>query len=200
MTSGRAAERRAPVSVRALRAEDAEAWASLRRAALEAHPLAFGATAEGGCAALVAFALARIALEESVLLGAFLEERMVGIVGIRRERGPKERHKAYLWGMFVAPEARRRGAGTLLLEAAIEAARGWSGVDRVLLSVSSAAPGAEALYRRAGFRPWGREPEALRWQGASADEIHMTRGVEQDASLRTDRLPLSDNRRTQDDP
>ena len=47
------------------------------------------------------------------------------------------------------------------------------GVEQVHLSVSEAPDSAKALYARAGFVAWGREPRALRWQGAAVDETHM---------------------------
>jgi RimJ/RimL family protein N-acetyltransferase len=55
---------------------------------------------------------------------------------------------------------------------AIEIARVW-GVSKVQLSVSSTAPAAQRVYESLGFVAWGRESDALRLNGNSADEIHM---------------------------
>jgi len=59
-----------------------------------------------------------------------------------------------LWGMWVAPEARRGGLGAALAEAVA----GWArsrGASRLELSVTDRAPAAAALYERLGFRPTG---------------------------------------------
>ena len=39
--------------------------------------------------------------------------------------------------------------------------------------MSAAMPGAMRLYERAGFRPWGTEPDALRHEGQAVVLHHM---------------------------
>ena len=107
------------------------------------------------------------------MFGAFGDELIVGMVGLRRMQGPKEGHKAFIWGMYVTPRSRSGGAGSQLLRAAIDEARTWSGVQQIQLSVSSEASDARRLYERHGFRAWGCEPRAVHWAGAYTDEIHM---------------------------
>jgi len=58
---------------------------------------------------------------------------------------------AQLFGMWVAPEARGRGVGELLVDALI--AR--SGDRPITLCVAETAPAARRLYERLGFRPTG---------------------------------------------
>jgi len=63
---------------------------------------------------------------------------------------------AGLWGMWVAPEARRRGVGRQLVEAVIA----WghaAGASRLELSVTDRADPAIALYAVLGFVPTGEE-------------------------------------------
>jgi GNAT superfamily N-acetyltransferase len=91
-----------------------------------------------------------------------------------RESGAKERHRASVWGMYVAPRGRRRGLGRGLLMAALAHARTWTEVEQVNLGVTDAAGPARRLYESAGFRCWGTEPRALRWQGQCLDEHHLT--------------------------
>ena len=57
--------------------------------------------------------------------------------------------------MWVAPEARRQGLGSALVDAVVDWARsrGWT---RVLLDVGETNTAAAALYARKGFRPNGR--------------------------------------------
>jgi GNAT superfamily N-acetyltransferase len=68
---------------------------------------------------------------------------------------------ADVFSMWVAPEARGRGLGALLLERVIEWA--WTnGARTVRLGVTEGNAAAAALYKRRGFEPNGyREP--LRW-------------------------------------
>jgi len=159
--------------IRHLGDADAEAYLELRRQALLEAPGAFTASAEDD---LVATAEAvREQLRRApgtVIIGAF-RECLVGTVGLYRDHHLKAAHKAHLWGMYVACEARRLGIGAGLLAAALEHARALPGVEWVHLSVSSAAQAAQRLYERAGFRVWGREPDALRAGGERLVEHHM---------------------------
>lgn len=160
--------------VRKLDSDDAEAWAALRREALEAHPLAFGASIPDDPTLLVEFIRTRLASsEESTVFGAFIDVSLVGIIGVLRNTGRKERHKALIWGMYVTAGSRQMGAGEMLLLAAIEQARSWVGVKQVHLAVSEVAIEARRLYERNGFQAWGREPRALCLDGRCADETHM---------------------------
>jgi GNAT superfamily N-acetyltransferase len=62
---------------------------------------------------------------------------------------------ATLISMWVAPTARRRGAGDALIDAVIEWAR-TNGVKRLLLNVVDDNAAAIALYARKGFRRTGQ--------------------------------------------
>ena len=161
------------LTVRELQPGDAEAWAALRREALESHPLSFNALVPDDPRALVDVMRQRLKECGTRMFGAFRDESLVGIVGLRRMQGPKEGHKAFIWGMYVTPRSRSGGGGSQLLRAAIEEGRTWSGVQQIHLSVSSQASEARRLYERHGFRAWGCEPRAVHWAGEYTDEIHM---------------------------
>lgn len=164
--------------IRILGADDAQGYLVLRRRALVDAPGAFAASPEDDLIATVE--LFREQLQrgpDSVVIGAF-REQLVGMVGLYRDRHRKSAHTLHLWGMYVAPEDRRRGTGTQLLAAALEHARTVPGVEWVRLSVSAAAPGAQRLYERAGFRVWGSEPDALRVGGEAHVEHHMALRLE----------------------
>ena len=86
----------------------------------------------------------------------------VGSAGVTLEEGPL----GSVFSVWVAPEARRRGAGRMLLAAVAEwaAARGAEGL-RLLVVREQAA--ARALYESFGFRatghtePMDRDPSVV---------------------------------------
>jgi RimJ/RimL family protein N-acetyltransferase len=161
-------------TIRRLRPDDADALIALRRQALESEPLAFAASVEDDPGLSIDFVRTALADDrEGVVFGHFKGSDLTGMVGMVRNAKTKRRHIATIWGMYVAPAARGAGAARALLEAAVAHARQWPGVEQLQLSVADTALPARRLYERAGFRPWGREPRALSWQGRFVDEHHL---------------------------
>jgi len=160
--------------VRRLEPQDADVLMSLRREALEAHPLAFAASVEDDAGLSPEFVRRSLAdTHAGAVFGHFDGDDLTGMVGLVRLSKLKQRHAGTLWGMYVSARARGRGAGRALLDAAIGQAREW-GLEQVQLGVTEAAPEARRLYESAGFRPWGHQPRALGWGGRFVDEHHMT--------------------------
>jgi GNAT superfamily N-acetyltransferase len=172
--------------VRRLVADDAVALVALRREALEREPLAFAASPDDDRGLSLEFVRTALANDrEHVAFGHVEHDRLTGMVGLVRPGEAKHLHKARVWGMYVTPQARRRGIGRLLLEAVIAHARGWDGVIQLHLSVTTALPAAR-LYEAAGFRPWGREPRALHHQGLFVDESHLVLDLRETADTPPD--------------
>lgn len=163
------------IQIRKLTAPDAHAWAANRLEALQSHPLAFGSSVPDSIEPLIDRFLSTVAAaDSSAIFGAFQDDRLVGTTGINRDPGLKDRHKAFIWGVYVAPEARRSGIAEQLLRTAIQQARDWPGVELIHLTVSEFAPEARRLYEKLGFEAWGNEPKALLHQGRYVSELHMT--------------------------
>jgi GNAT superfamily N-acetyltransferase len=164
--------------VRRLGPDDAAALLSLRREALDADPLAFGASPQDDLLTVEGTPALLAPAPDRAIFGLFLGTDLAGMVGVRQERGLKRRHVAVVWGMYVTPLARGKGRGRALVTAALEQARRWRGVDQVELGVSDTAEAARRLYASLGFRAWGREPRALQWQGRFVDEHHLVLDLE----------------------
>lgn len=164
------------MDVRALIESDAEAFWRVRLRALRDHPEAFGMAYEDARATPLEEIAERFRTtytgRESFVLGAF-DPALVGITGCFREEGGKRRHKALIWGMYVAPEARSRGVGRALLVEAIARARQWPGLAQIHLGVMTENTAARRLYRSLGFEVYGLEPRSLRVGERYLDEEHM---------------------------
>jgi RimJ/RimL family protein N-acetyltransferase len=160
--------------VRILQEPDAEAYAELRREALLDSPLAFASSPADDVAGDIDAVRALLRRgPESVVLGTFDDRRLIASAGLYRDRHVKAAHRAHLWGLYVRPSYRRQGLGARVVRAVLRHAESLPGVDCVELSVSSEAPGALRLYESLGFRTWGTEPDALRYEGRTASQHHM---------------------------
>ena len=113
-----------------------------------------------------------------VVYGAVDDGTLAGVVGCSREARAKNRHKAVVFGMHVAPEHVRRGIGAALLARVIEAAGREPGVEQLVLTVTDSNVAARSLYERAGFRSFGVEPRAIRVGDAYFAKNHMILFIE----------------------
>jgi ribosomal protein S18 acetylase RimI-like enzyme len=159
--------------IRRLCPDDAPALLSLRREALEHEPLAFASSVEDDRLTLDFARTILAADQEQAVFGLFLGADLAGMVGVMRDSKVKRRHRGTIWGMYVAPRARRQGMGRALLEMAIAHARRWPGLEQLELSVSDTAVNARRMYETAGFRSWGREPRSLHWNRRFVDDHHL---------------------------
>ena len=94
---------------------------------------------------------------------------------------------ANLFGMWVDPRARRRGAGARLVDAVVDLAR-TSGLGRVELAVTDRAPAAEALYERLGFHRTGVSERLQKDRGIT--QAFMALAFGPDVPIETERLRL----------
>lgn len=156
------------LAIRRLTAADAGAYWAARNEALNAHPEAFTTTHEEGLATPPEKLARRFGRPgdgggDDFVLGAFGDDgTLLGYVGFERETRAKLRHKGTIISMHVSPAARGRGLGARLLAEAIEQARRLPGLEQLSLSVTHHNESARQLYLRAGFRPFGVEPRAVK--------------------------------------
>jgi len=86
----------------------------------------------------------------SVLLVACDGQPLLGFAGVGERTHFSGEREAYLGELVVAPSARRRGIGVLLVRAAEEWAR-QRGLDRVTCETGTANGPARELYARLGY-------------------------------------------------
>jgi ribosomal protein S18 acetylase RimI-like enzyme len=156
--------------VRTLTPADATLYRSLRLRALREHPDAFTSSWEEDRDQPLEAAAARLA--KHAFWGAYRGSELYGVVGLERESRAKNRHKATVVGMYVAPEAAGQGVGRALMEALLAHAR-RVGMQSLVLTVTDGNPAATGLYQSVGFRSFGVEPDAIRVDGRSYAKNHM---------------------------
>jgi ribosomal protein S18 acetylase RimI-like enzyme len=153
-------------TIRPLTRADWDAWWALRLRALADHPDAFGSDIDETIAAGEQAARERFAptLDDvrNQIFGAFADGKtLVGVAGIVGNHQRKTRHRMFIWGVYVTPEARGSGTDEALIRACIAHARAVDGVRQLHLTVASHNAAAVALYERCGFARYGRDPCAL---------------------------------------
>jgi RimJ/RimL family protein N-acetyltransferase len=161
------------MSIRVLKKSDAAEYRRVRLEALQKAPSAFGSSyAEEKKLPLSTFVL-RLTRKNACMLGAFVGDRLVGILGLVREPRAKRAHQAALVGMYVSAAYQKQGIGAALVDEAIARARKLDGIRTIKLSVTVGNEAARALYISRGFVVFGLEREALLVDGTYYDGEFM---------------------------
>lgn len=154
------------ITIRKIGENDAADYRTVRLRALKEHPEAYGATVESmesRSVEAVAEQIRSMSQGNFCIFGAFVNGELAGLAGFGRQAdNPKQRHRAGIFQMYVAPEHRRRQIGEQLLDAVLEHARQLSDLEEVQLAVTVGNEAARNLYLKSGFQPSYIEPRYLK--------------------------------------
>lgn len=103
--------------------------------------------------------------------------RTDALVTFMRENSHKTSHKGNVFGMYVAPKFRGLGLGKLLLIELIRRAKNCDGLEQINLTVVSENNSAKKLYKSLGFKVYGVEKKALKFNGQYFDEDLMVLNI-----------------------
>ena len=160
--------------IRPLVPADAAAFKALRLRGLLECPSAFASSFEEEQGDTLNAIAQRLAQQpESTVFGAFDDSQLVGLLGLVRENQRKLAHKGFVWGVYVAGEARGKGVAGELLGQALVYAKLTLDLRQVNLGVNVSNLAAIALYRRHGFKTFGTERGFMLLEGQPHDELHM---------------------------
>jgi ribosomal protein S18 acetylase RimI-like enzyme len=154
----------------------ASGYRALRLRALQENPQAFTSDAQEEAVQPLAWSTQRLtpdaAKPHDFFLGAFLQDELIGMVGLAGRYRLKERHNATVLGMYVAPEHSHQGLGARLLAVLLDKARQLPELEQLDLTVTQGNT-AQALYERQGFSVYGVHVDAIRVDGQCYSKVLM---------------------------
>lgn len=161
-------------TVRLLDEADVGEFMRLRLEALQTDPAAFGSSWEEEQTHTPESIAPRLRILPggNFLVGAFHEQRLIGMAGFARATHLKARHKGSLWGVYVTASERGKGVARNLLLSLLERARGYGDLEQITLSVAVPQANARHLYTSLGFEVYGYERHALKLGDNYVDEEH----------------------------
>lgn len=161
------------MEIRRMRADEAKDYWELRLEALKNNPEAFASSYEEAVERKNPLEGVAANLERAVTLGAYEEDKLIGVITFVRGGGLKTKHKGDFFAVYVTPSARGKGAGKALLEEAIDLVKGVEGLVKINISVASVNKTAKHLYHSMGFKTYAYEEKSLYVNGEFVDEDHM---------------------------
>ena len=165
------------MAIELLEPANAKAYRKLMLEAYAQHPEAFVSSITQREKLPLRWWEAKLDDELSALFGAFVDSRLVGIVGLAFEPWEDARHKTTLFGLYVSQAFRGQGLGEHLVQAVVSLAEQEPETKVIELTVSANSDAALALYQRCGFAQSGLEDCAIRVGEAYYDRVHMRRLV-----------------------
>ncbi len=148
------------MQMRLLRAKDAEAFREIRVRALRENPQFYPLLPEEVEEETLESLLSQ-PMEKGFVLGVF-DPEPVAVAGLQRTTGFKRRHKAWIWGMYVAPEAVQHDVGRAVLKRVIDTARLLPELEQLHMNLPVNNAAARKLFVSVGFEPYGIESRSFR--------------------------------------
>jgi RimJ/RimL family protein N-acetyltransferase len=163
------------VTVRRMRPGEEGLYRAMRLRALQLNPRVFGSTyAETLATAVLPFErFIATDDEENPMFGAFTRGELGGMCGLHRETRERGRHRAELVHMYVAPWLQGQGVGAELVATAVRYGLDRIGLRQIVLGVIAENAPAVRLYRRSGFREYGRLQDFFCGEIGCAEKLFM---------------------------
>ncbi len=159
------------MDVRQLTLSDLDDYKHIRLEALQAAPTAFSSSYDVEAGQNDVFHAQRFGI--GPVYGLYQGRKISGMAGVILYEQETLRHKAALWGVYVSPACRGRGAGRKLIGTALDALPDH--VTRISLGVHVDNASAIGLYTALGFEPYGFEKAAFQKDGVYHDETLMVK-------------------------
>jgi RimJ/RimL family protein N-acetyltransferase len=167
--------RQLDVTVRRMEPGEEGLYRAMRLQALQRNPSLFGSTyAETLATPVLPFeTFIGRGDEENPMFGAFARGELGGMCGLHRETRERARHRAELVHMYVAPWLQGQGVGGELVATAVRYGLDRIGLRQIVLGVIADNEPAVRLYRRCGFREYGRLADFFCGDIGCAEKLFM---------------------------
>ena len=160
-------------TLRRVTVEEAGCFRELRLQALQQHPRAYAQTYDEEChqpeGAFAQF------LNVNIVLGAYVDNRLIGFTVLTPFRQSKLKHKGMVWGAFVLPEFRDMRLAQQMRLRLFEIAKA-AGLRYVVSSIFAGNTAALQVHKAVGYEQTYVEKDGARHlDGTFEDIIHLVR-------------------------
>jgi ribosomal protein S18 acetylase RimI-like enzyme len=107
------------------------------------------------------------------LLGYFQDNKLIGLIGFRRETRESVLHKGSMWGFVVDYHAQGKGIGKELINSYLNILKQDDTIKYVRLMVATNCEKAIKLFKSSGFEQYGFETQSISDGKKFFDQIYM---------------------------
>ncbi len=152
------------IEYRKIRPEETEAYRAIRLESLKEYPNSFGSVYAQQVDKPKLGLQPQIEERnpERFIVGAFDQNKLIGLCGFVRLADMRCRHRGEIIQMYVKNEYQGKNIGFQLLQATIEKAFLLAGLEQIELGVMTHVPSACRLYEKSGFVEMGVQKNYLR--------------------------------------
>ncbi len=115
--------------------------------------------------------------DDNFIMGCFVDDSLCGVAGFVRESHVKRKHIGWIWGMYVDTDYRGQKYGDNLFAELIKEATKCKGLEIIELGVAESNLPAVSLYKKYGFLEYGKEIDAIKYDGKYYDEYLMYKRI-----------------------
>jgi RimJ/RimL family protein N-acetyltransferase len=145
------------INYRRLNPGDSKDYRDIRLESLKNHPDSFGSSHEEESMN------PKLSFENYIeeknpykfIMGAFDNERLIGICGFFQETQKKSRHRGTIIQMYIKLEYAGKGIGSSLLKVLINEAFKIQEIEQLVIGVMANNESAKRIYSNAGFKEYG---------------------------------------------
>lgn len=163
--------------IRNLTTKDFEEFCRLRLESLKTYEVAFSSMPEFFINASKEMKLKLLEESENdssnFILGYFRNEKLLGLIGFRRETRESVIHKGSMWGFVVDSESQNKGIGKELINAYLSQIKKDKTIKYIRLVAAIHCERAIKLFTSAGFIQYGLETESISDGKNLYDQIYM---------------------------
>lgn len=151
------------IVVRKLGKADHKTYRSIRLELLKLEPTSFGSSFDEESLFSEDIWISRLTKENVYTVGAFIEDKIVGIAVNVLSPRKKMKHISTLNSMYVIPKYRGKGIASSLINDVISNSKS-TGVEIMKLSVVTTNTSALKLYKSKGFTVNGEDIKAIKYE------------------------------------
>ena len=161
--------------IRQLEPNDSEKYYKIRLKGLGLHPEAFGTGAEDWSKATDEQVknLLATSSDDDFVLGAFDNDQLVGVIGLKREKKHSVVHKGTVWGLLVLPEFRNIGFGKKLIASLIQRVSKNEDLKFIRAVVTDTPDSAAGIFESFNFIKYGVELRGIKQENNFFDQIYL---------------------------